>query len=78
MACINAVHIHIGDNNISAQINVRLQLNDYVTDCNGEILLTPNLATEDEVDSAIEHLISEIQEAGKTAKHILLISKKKG
>ncbi|MDD2231154.1 MAG: hypothetical protein PHY48_17350 [Candidatus Cloacimonetes bacterium] len=78
MACINAVHIHIGDKNVPGPVYVFLQLNDYSTDCNGEILLTANLATVNEVDSAVEHLIEEIQEAGRAAKRILSKSHKYG
>ena len=77
MVCINAVHIHIGDKNVPGPVYVFLQLNDYSTDCNGEILLTPNLATANEVDSAVEHLIEEIHAACKAAKRILLKSQKK-
>jgi len=76
MATINAVHIHISDNNLTGQTYAILHLSDYTTDCNGEILLTLNLATEDEVDLAVEQLINEIQEAGKAAKRILVKAKR--
>jgi hypothetical protein len=71
MLSINAIPIHKGDKDIPGPTFAILYLTGYTSDSNGGILLSPELATEKEVDEAVEHLVTEIQKAAKAAKRIL-------
>jgi len=75
MATVNACPIHKGDKDFPGPTFAALTLTGYIGKGTGEILLSPELATDKEVDEVVNHLIKEIEKAGKSAKRILARAK---
>ena len=73
-AIISAVPVHIGDKNHPGPTFTQFKVIGLSASMDS-VILTPELAAEREVDEAVEHLIKEIEKAGKEAKKLLLKSK---
>jgi hypothetical protein len=50
---------------------VYIILNQYSTDEEGEIFITPDMMSENEIDGNVRYLVSEIEKAGNQAKRKL-------
>lgn len=77
MAEISAVPVPRNDPGFIGPTFAQLKLTGFMQDAEGQILLSSQLATADEVDFAVQHLIKEAEKAGRAAKKILEKAKEK-
>jgi hypothetical protein len=71
MAEISAVPVPFGDKEFVGPTHTQFILTGYMKNKGPEILLSPILATSDEVDREVKRLVEEVEKAGKAAKRIL-------
>lgn len=78
MAEIKAVSVPMGDKDFIGPTYAQLKLTGYIGNSDTGILLTPRLATVDEVDHEVAQLINAVERAGKEAKKIITSAKGRG
>jgi len=76
MAKIDVFEKPYGNKSLPGPMFVQLWLSSYSSDSEGRIFLSPELASDREVDESIDYLINQLEKMRKKAKRILEKNKK--
>ena len=76
MAKISAIPMPHGDKDFVGPTHAQFKLSGYMGSSESGIMLSPIMATPDEVDHEVNKLIKEVEKAGRAAKKILEQSRK--